>query len=152
MTEQISYLVNLPQKQRRWEFEGESQFEIQSIIAIDQEYKMKTPEQLAQAQLEAYNQGKIDDFASCYSENVEVRLFPSMELRMKGRESLHRLYGEMFVKYPELNAKLVSRIAHGNKVIDEEYVTGRDNTPMKAIAIYEVKDELIQKVWFVKEE
>jgi hypothetical protein len=37
----------------------------------------------------------------------------------------------------------------GNKVIDQEYVTGVPGAPLEVAAIYEVTPQGISKVWFV---
>ena len=48
------------------------------------------------------------------------------------------------------NATLKNRIVIGNKVINKEDVTGiKPNAIVKAVAIDEVKDNLIENVWFI---
>ncbi len=50
------------------------------------------------------------------------------------------------------NATLKNRIVIGNKVINKEDVTGiKPNAIVKAVAIDEVKDNLIENVWFIFE-
>lgn len=51
---------------------------------------------------------------------------------------------------PELHAKLINRMVFGNKVIDQELVTGIPGAPMEAAAIYEVTEQGISKVCFVR--
>jgi hypothetical protein len=103
-------------------------------------------------QLQAYNARNIEDFVACYAENVEVYLFPN-QLMYTGRAKLREGYESFFKNTPQLHCKLVSRMALGNQVIDREHVTGipgRSN--LQAIAIYEVKDNLITKVYFIMED
>ena len=45
--------------------------------------------------------------------------------------------------------ELVNRMVFGNKVIDQERVTGVQATPLEVAAIYEVAPSGICKVWFV---
>ncbi|KAI9353911.1 steroid delta-isomerase domain protein [Obelidium mucronatum] len=109
-------------------------------------------ERLAQKQLDAYNSRDIDAFVACYSPTVQVFSFPSMILRFPaGIDELKSRYGLMFAQYPELHAKLVKRMVHGDKCVDEEYVTGRGDQAIKAVAVYWVKDNLIETVWFLEE-
>lgn len=49
-----------------------------------------------------------------------------------------------------IHAELVQRLVQGRFVIDEEITTGLPGKgPQKGIAIYEVKDGLISRVWFM---
>lgn len=111
----------------------------------------KTPEDLAQIQLNAYNGRDIEAFLSVYSRDVEVYEFPST-LKYKGKDKMRETYTSLFDKAPDLHCRLAGRITIGNFVIDREYVVtgipGKET--MEAAAIYEIEDGLIQKVWFMR--
>ncbi len=62
---------------------------------------------------------------------------------------LPRFYRDNRFNLPGLHAKLVNRMVFGNKVIDQELITGVANGPLDAAAIYEVTEKGISKVWFV---
>lgn len=112
---------------------------------------MTSPTDMAQRQLDAYNARDIEAFLACYAPDVEVRDFPSGALTMEGREAMRARYGDMFARCPDLHARLVSRTAKDQVVIDTEAVTGiKPDEVVDAIAIYEVAGELIQRVWFVR--
>ncbi len=103
-------------------------------------------------QLEAYNNRDIDEFAKWFDEDVELIQLKSNETFCSGRQQLIQIYGDMFEKSPELNCEIVNRIVCGNIVIDEEEVTGiRGGEFVHATAIYEIKDGLIRRAWFVRE-
>lgn len=51
---------------------------------------------------------------------------------------------------PGLHAKLSNRMVFGSKVIDQVLVTGIPDGPMEAAAIYEVTEQGISKVRFVR--
>lgn len=103
-------------------------------------------------QLEAYNNRDIEEFAKWFDEDVELIQLKSNETFCNGRQQLIQIYGDMFEKSPELNCEIVNRIVCGNIVIDEEEVTGiRNGEFVHATAIYEVKDGLIRRAWFVRE-
>jgi imidazolonepropionase-like amidohydrolase len=109
----------------------------------------KAPEDLAQIQLNAYNSRDLESFLSVYSKDVEIYKFPD-SLRFKGHDEMKTAYTDLFNKAPELHCKLINRISKDRFVIDRELVTGipgREN--LNAVAIYEIIDGLIQKVWFL---
>ncbi|MGY3717624.1 nuclear transport factor 2 family protein [Sutcliffiella cohnii] len=106
---------------------------------------------LAQEQLDAYNNQDIEAFLAVYSDDVEILVFPSNELQYKGIELMRERYSNLFKENPNQHAALLSRMTKNNIVIDHEHVTGRANgREVFAIAMYEVTDGKISKVWFVK--
>lgn len=109
----------------------------------------KTPEQLAQAQLDAYNARNIDAFLESYSDSVEIYAFPA-KLLSKGKEAMRKEYGAMFQQVPNLHCTLVNRIVEGNTVIDHESVSGFGPQPLKAIAVYTISKGKISKVYFIQ--
>jgi hypothetical protein len=115
-----------------------------------QEMVEETAEKLAQEQLEAYNKRDIDAFVAPYAEKVRVYKFPD-EFMYEGKTEMYDIYGRMFARTPDLHCKLVNRIVMGNTVIDHEEVTiSKNEPPMKAIAIYKIKDGKIAEVYFIQ--
>jgi hypothetical protein len=107
-------------------------------------------ELLAQRQLDAYNNQDIETFLEVYSEDVEVRTFPDQNLTYKGIEKMRERYTALFEQNPNQHAALLSRVVKGKIVIDHEHVTGRANgLETEAVAMYEVAEGKIAKVWFV---
>jgi hypothetical protein len=111
----------------------------------------KLPEQLAQLQLDAYNEKNIDEFVAQYDDNIVVMDFPTNKVTLEGKTAFTERYRKLFEENPQLNAELKKRMVMGNKVIDHEHLTGRANgTTGEAIAIYETNDTHIVKVWFIR--
>lgn len=109
-------------------------------------------EKLAQEQLEAYNNRDIEAFIIPYAEDVKVYNFPD-QLMYQGRDEMYGLYGRMFSRTPDLHCKLVNRMVMGNTVIDQEEVTiNKSEPPVKAVAIYKIKDGKIAEVYFIRED
>ena len=111
-----------------------------------------TPEQAAQAQLDAYNARDIDAFLAPYAADVVLARLPGDEAFARGHDEMRAIYGKMFADSPELHCRLVHRICHERFVVDHEDVTGiagRDDR-VGAVAIYEVVDGLIAKARFLK--
>lgn len=102
-------------------------------------------------QLEAYNNKDLESFLSCYVDGVMVYSFPSNETREDvSGDAFRGRYEALFNSSPDLHCTLVSRVIKGNIVIDQELVTGfNGGETKKAIAMYEVIDGLINRVWFV---
>jgi hypothetical protein len=107
------------------------------------------PAAFAQRQLDAYNARDIERFIAEYTDDVVVFRLPGMEPIMRGKVNLAENYAKNRFSLPELHAKLVNRMVFGNKVIDQEYVTGVPGEPLEVAAIYEVTPLGICKVWFV---
>lgn len=109
-----------------------------------------SPEQVVQAQLDAYNSHDIDAFMATYAPDLKLYAHPD-RLTASGQEQVREQYGRLFANTPNLNARVATRIVQGSFVIDHEVVTGLPNGgEMRAVAIYEVRDGLIQNVWFLR--
>lgn len=107
-----------------------------------------TPEILAQQQLNAYNNRNLEAFLAPYSDSVQLYDLNSGKLLMNGKENMRKQYGTVFTNIKNLHCQLVNRIVQGNTVIDHERVTGFDNKPVEAIAIYKIENGKIVKVYF----
>ena len=84
-----------------------------------------------------------------YTEDVQVFRLPDTKPVVVGREALAAHYRDNRFNLPDLHAELVNRMVFGNKVIDQEIVTGLPSGTMHAAAIYEVTPQGISRVWFV---
>ncbi len=105
-------------------------------------------EEVVQRQLDAYNARDLARFVAQFGESVQVFRMPATVPAMIGREALARYYAAHRFKLPGLHAELINRIVLGNKVIDHERILGVRPQPYEAVAAYEVRDGLIQTVWF----
>jgi hypothetical protein len=107
------------------------------------------PASFAQRQLDAYNARDLERFVREYTDDVVVFRLPGTEPIARGKQQLAEHYARHRFNLPELHAALVNRMVFGNKVIDQEYVTGVPGEPLEVAAIYEVTPAGISKVWFV---
>lgn len=103
-----------------------------------------------QRQLDAYNARDLAAFVAQYAEDVRVYRMPATEPALVGRAALADYYARNRFNIPTLHAELVNRMAFGNKVIDQELITGIGPGPVGAAAVYEVRDGLIAAVWFFR--
>ena len=107
------------------------------------------PAAFAQRQLDAYNARDLGRFIAEYTDDLVVFRLPGTEAIIQGKQKLAEHYAKNRFNLPDLHARLVNRMVFGNKVIDQEYVTGVPGAPLEVAAIYEVTAVGISKVWFV---
>jgi len=111
-------------------------------------------EYAAQRQLEAYNDGNIEAFLDCYTDDIQLINQQNGEVFCTGKLEMRAIYGSMFNRCPELLCILVKRIVCGEFSIDEELVTGQvKGKTVHATAIYHVNEYgHIAKAWFIRGE
>ena len=110
----------------------------------------KTSVEVVQRQVDAYNRRDIDAFVVTYHDEVRIFRLPSTTPAMVGKAALREFYATKRFNLAGLHAEVRQRIVLGNKVIDQEYVTGIGDQPLKVVAAYAVVlDGLITTVWFL---
>lgn len=108
----------------------------------------QSPEELANTQLEAYNNRDIEGFLVPYSDTVKV-YDSNKNLLYQGIETMRTQYSTMFDRTPDLNCNLLNRIAVGSTVIEHEEVTFGEGRKIFAIVMYKVAHNKIQEVHFL---
>lgn len=106
-----------------------------------------TPVNVVERQLEAYNARDLDRFVAEFSDAITVTRLPATEPAIVGKIRFAEFYATQRFNLPRLHAEIVNRIVLGNKVIDHERISGVQPTPFEMVVIYEVADQLIQRVW-----
>jgi microcystin degradation protein MlrC len=105
------------------------------------------PEGVVERQLRAYNAHDLDGFVASFSPDVEVlRLGAPPILLHSGRADLRRAYGALFERAAPV-VRLLSRRRMGRFVCDHESARFKDAPPFEALAIYEVEDDVIRRLW-----
>lgn len=111
-----------------------------------------TPIEAVKHQLNAYNARDIDGFIDAFADSLTVAQYPGQEERI-AREQLRPSYGSLFNNSPALHAEITNRIVHGRIVIDQEVVTGMNQSsdPFRAVAIYHVNENgKIDRMEFIR--
>ncbi len=106
-----------------------------------------TPEDVVRRQLDAYNSHDLEGFLACYGEAASIFRLPAPDPQLIGKTQLREAYGTRF-RIPTLRAEILNRMTLGNKVVDHERVHGLADTPVEVVAVYEVLEDAIQRVWF----
>ncbi|WP_224482904.1 nuclear transport factor 2 family protein [Robertkochia aurantiaca] len=109
-------------------------------------------ETVVQNNLDHYNQRDIEGFLKTISQNAVILNFNGGEAVARGKEEIRELYSRLFANSPDLHSEILKRIVFQNKVIDHEYITGRNgNTdPVELVLIYEVQNDLIERIHVIR--
>lgn len=111
---------------------------------------MKGPEEIVQAQVDAYNARDIEAFVLCHHEEVELYQLGDKTPFAQGRLALRQRYSDLFDASPNLHSEVITRISHDHVVIDKERIIGRKGrAPFEMIAVYEIQDGKIKTARFV---
>jgi hypothetical protein len=106
-----------------------------------------TPVELADQQLVAYNAHNLEAFLAPYADDVEIYDLTTNTLRVKGKEAMRKQYS-FLNNVRQLYCNVINRIVQGNIIVDHEEIWGEQGSRFYAIAIYEIKNNKIIKVWF----
>ena len=112
---------------------------------------MQSPESIVQAQLEAYNRQDVDAFLATFHPDVEFIRWSS-KVELCGHAAFRQAYGALWARSPELNARILNRIAMGRFVLDVEEMLGHADGPRAPVlVIYEIEGTVIRRFWLVDE-
>jgi hypothetical protein len=112
----------------------------------------QSTEQIAQAQLDAYNKRDLKAFIDLFADDVCIYNFSDGSKTIEGKAACEVFYKNMFALSPQLHSTLMNRIVFDNKAFDHESITGRfgNTEAYEVVMIYEIRDEKIFKVTAVK--
>ena len=112
----------------------------------------ESPASIVQQQLEAYNRRDLRSFCALFAEDVALFELGASTPTTIGLSALRVRYQALFEQSPNLYSHLISRITHGQTVIDLERITGRNGAsePIELVAIYRIAAGRISRVDFVR--
>ena len=112
----------------------------------------RSPEQVVQSNLDAYNARDIQGFMDELSPEISLYSFGEQQPTLIGQAAVEGFYRQLFEQSPELNSQIESRITIGNTVIDHEKITGRNGLDevVELVLIYEVYADKINKITVVR--
>lgn len=109
-----------------------------------------TPEQIAQAQLDAYNAQDLDAYCGFFTEDIVVADLNGA-VTTQGGQAYRDRYAAAFAQFPQNKAELLNRMIVGDTVIDHERVVrGPEGPVFEVAAIYTFRGDKIARVDFVK--
>lgn len=113
----------------------------------------RTPEQVAQSPVDAYNARSMEGILKAYSPDSIAYSLPSGEVILKGHEEIRKKFARVLEPDVTLRVEIVNRIVDGKYVIDKEKISGTvDGEPQEffGTVIYEITDGLIRKEWYLR--
>ena len=112
---------------------------------------MTTPRTIAIEQLQAYNRCDLDAFCALFAEDAVLIDLPSGQTLASGMGEIRAMYQERFAT-PGLACRVHATNDIGDFAIDRETVEGLPGGPVDVVAMYEVKQGLIQRVFFIRDQ
>lgn len=109
-----------------------------------------SPREIVDCQLRAYNGRKIAAYCALYAPDAAISTLNNGAEHARGIDAIRTYFIERFQSSPQLHCQIKNRIELGNFVVDHEVVTGIGAGILEVIAIYEVRDSLIQSLRFVR--
>ena len=110
-----------------------------------------SPDDVVQAQVDAYNAHDVDRFASCYADDVTLKSLAGDRPDVKGIEALKTTYKFLTTAPKEFGVEVVKRVVNGPIVVYLERVHGRaanSTAPTDSSVVYEVRNGKIVSAWF----
>lgn len=122
-----------------------------SLISCESDL-VSQQEKIVQEQLDAYNERNIDRFMAVFSADPVVLNYPGDQVLARGRSATRALYKELFDNSPDLHSRLINRTVIGQKVLDQERITGRNGNPeaIELVVIYEIKNGKIDRCMVIR--
>jgi putative hydrolase of HD superfamily len=109
------------------------------------------PEEVVQAQVDAYNAHDARAFADCYADDARLAGLSGKSPPVEGKTAIRQAYASLFARKPKTFAvEILERTVSGAIVVDLERTHGlpAEKRLPDSFAVYEVRDGRIANVWF----
>lgn len=106
-----------------------------------------SPADIVEAHIAPFNNGELEAFVNCFSEDVVVSNYPN-KVMYTGRDKMREGYRQFYEEVSEYGVAVKNRIVFGNTVIDEEVGNVSGKADHKA-TIYQVAEGKIASMSFV---
>jgi len=116
---------------------------------------VKTPEQVAQSLIDAYNGRNMDGILKAYAADSTAYALPSGDVILKGHDEIRKKFARILEPNVKLKVEIVGRIVDGKFVIDKEKISGTSegkSVEFFGTVIYEITDGLIRKEWYLRQQ
>ena len=109
-----------------------------------------TPREVAKLQLQAYNAHDLEGYMALFHADAVIYDLPSGDVVAEGEEEIRSLYADRF-SHEELYCAVTNQMEIGAYAIDREVLTGLPGGNVAVLAMYEVIDGLIKRIFFVRD-
>ena len=120
----------------------------EAMFVLSDDNKAK-PIDVVNARMDSYNKHDMKTFLEAYSEEIQIYDYPNSPIGKKGKAHINMIFSPMFEE-GKIHVKIHHQITQGNYVINHETVTYGDKET-KYVSIYEIENDLIKSVRFVRE-
>ena len=104
---------------------------------------------VANAQLVAYNAQDMDAYLALFHDDAVLINLPAQHVIAEGLVAIRAMYEVRFAT-PGLYCEVTHRAELGNIAIDHETVFTEGDPPLNVLAMYEVVDHKIKRIFFVR--
>lgn len=104
---------------------------------------------VADAQLVAYNAKNMEGYLALFHDDATLINLPGQEIVAQGTEAIRAMY-EVRFETPGLRCEVNQRSEIANVAIDRETVYTDGNPPVDILAMYEVVDAKIKRIFFIR--
>src|SRR3954454_12183808 len=127
-------------------------FILGTCVTLQAQSVQRSPEQVAQALVDAFNKRDIEGIMATYSAESVARTLPSGEVIITGHDDIRKKFTTIFNRDSTVKVEIVSRIVDGKFVIDKEKIIGESNGKSYeryGTVVYEITDGLIRREWYL---
>lgn len=104
---------------------------------------------IANAQLIAYNACDMEAYLALFHDDAILISLPEQDMLAAGKDAIRAMYEVRFAT-PGLRCEVTHRSEIGNIAIDRETVYTDTSPPLDALAMYEVVDRKIKRIFFIR--
>lgn len=104
---------------------------------------------IANAQLVAYNARDMKGYLALFHDDAMLINLPDQAVIAEGLEAIRAMYEIRFAT-PSLYCEVTHRAELGHVAIDHETVYTEGNPPLNVLAMYEVVDHKIKRIFFIR--
>jgi hypothetical protein len=108
---------------------------------------MQTPEEVAQANIDAYNAHDVNALIATFTPSATFGQLGGRIL-LDGRGPMQGYYSQLFEARPTVRCEVKQRTVMGPFVVELQEISGDDQPGMQAMLISEVREGQIVKVWY----
>lgn len=109
-----------------------------------------TPRSIVDRQLAVYNAHDIDGYCALFARDAVISDLVTGQVICSGIYDIRAAYTKRFADHPKLHAVVHQRMEGPTHAIDKETVYGLPTGDLHIMAIYEVRDGLIQSLKFIR--
>jgi len=123
-------------------------------FGISSAAQTKTPEQVAQSLIDAYNARNMDGILNAYSPDSVAYALPNGDVILKGHDAIRKKFSRIMQPNVSLKVEILKRIVDGKFVIDLEKITGTIDGKSQehgGTVIYEIVDGVIVREWYPRQ-